>query len=721
MAAAEPTIQTTTTVNCGGNVRFPDKETSCLVRVRSAGAEATAPTGTVKLAAEGGKISAGCTLLKFIGPESVCSGTYTTRVAGQQTISAGYVGSQTHLPSSGKTTVAVSDTATVLTCEPESTVDVGKSSTCTAEVKNLGAASNNVSGTVSFASNSEGLDRSSCTLGEGNACSVKFTPQVSGTHSITAAYGGDATHPASSAEVVIAARGITQTTVNCGSALRFPNDEVQCLVRIRSVGPEATAATGLVAIKAEGGLVAECKVLQLPFPEGLAVCPYFPVEAGVQAVTAEYTGDETHQPGSAQTTVRVSSTLTSMSCDRESLAVGESATCTAEVRNAGAASDSFSGTISFKSENEGRLEPSSCTVDRENNVCTVKYFPEVGVDHRVIATYSGDATHPAGVAEVPLTVRGPSIKLVCTPRDPDLGDTASCVARVVNRGLGAKSLTGTVRFESSSDGRFSPPVCTLLPFLNDGGFCSTTYTPEVVGAHFIHAVYSGDATHPRAIDSSDLVFVPKRPTTTSWSCERPQAVGANTQCTAHVRDVSTSHGTAPTGFIGFESDVEGSAQFTSCKLAAVNSVESTCTNTFVTLFDGSQLLTAVYGGDATHDESTASRRFIYPTTAEVDCGDSAVVGELKVCTATVRAHDVEPRPTEGAPTPPTGLVRFRTTGTGTFEQTSCSLSPNGPDTSTCSVSYRPQAAGSHPISVAYGPEPEHDLSFGTKDLLVRPG
>src|ERR1043166_8917003 len=132
-AAAEPTIQTATTISCGSKVLFPGAEVQCLVRVKSSGAGATAATGTVKLTAQGGQISPTCTLIKLIGPESACVGTYTAKEAGLQTISASYVGDLTHLPSSGQATVSVSDTTTSLTYQPESPA-VGEASTCTAEV-----------------------------------------------------------------------------------------------------------------------------------------------------------------------------------------------------------------------------------------------------------------------------------------------------------------------------------------------------------------------------------------------------------------------------------------------------------------------------------------------------------------------------------------------------------------------------------------------------------
>jgi hypothetical protein len=622
LAAAEPTIQTSTTVNCGSDVRFPGREITCTVRVRSLGAGATAPTGTVKLAAEGGQITPSCTLLKFIGPENVCTGTYTTTLAGQQTVTASYAGSPTHLPSSGKTTVAVSDVATSVTCDRES-FDIGGSTACTAEVRNIGAASDKVSGTVSFTSASSGLNPTSCTLGEGNACSVKFTPQKSGKHLITAAYEGNATHPKSSSEVVIAVRGVTEATVDCGGVVRVVGveNEFSCLVRVKNSERGLAPATGFAVLDSEGVFLGECKLLALPLELGAAgQCSNISLlDGGVRPITITYAGDEIHQPSSGKTTVRMIATSTSLTCDRESLAVGEAVTCTAEVKDTGVPVGDLGGFISFEAENEGRFEPGSCTPEggntcttgcnvAETHVCTVKYFPEVGGDHRIIARYSGDDIHPSSLAEVPITVNSTSVKLTCTPQKNEVFGTATCIARVVNRGLGSKSLTGTVSFESNNEGRFSSPKCTLVPFLSDGGFCSTTYTIEAPGAHFIHAVYSGDATHPRAIDGSAEVNAPVLPTTTLFSCERSPKVGESTRCEVRVRRDATSQAPAPTGRIDFDSAELSTGQFLACTLTPVDAAESTCTTVFIPLIEGPQTLFATFRGDKFHASSETSIR-----------------------------------------------------------------------------------------------------------------
>ena len=596
MAAAEPTIPTTTTISCGGKVRFPDAEVSCLVRVKSSGAGATAATGTVKLTAEGGPISPTCTLIKLLGPESACPVTYRPHIAGLLTVSASYVGDQTHLPSSGNTAVPVSDTAASLTCSPESPV-VGEASTCTAEVKNFGPAAN-PSGTVSFNASGEGQQlEPNCALGEDNSCSVNFSPKVGGEYQVMATYEGDATHPSSRGETTVTARGATVTTVKCSGRIVFPGTPTGCLVIVKNLDPGATLPRGLVVIRAEGE-IARCSLVDLsPLrPESVAECNFAPREGGRLPIVATYIGDRTHLPSTGNTTLAVTNSATSLSCQPESPAVGEASICTAEVKNTGVASDDLSGTLSFKSDQEGRFEPSSCNVG-ESKVCTVKYFPAVGADHLVTATYGGDAAHPGSDAEATLAVRGTSISLLSCGQETEVYEPVSCVARVVNTGLGSRSLTGTVRFTSSTDGRFNSRECTLLPFLNnDGGFCSVSYTPEAAGPNVISAVYSGDDTHPPARDGKGHVNVLPRPTTTTVTCTGSPKAG-NTECEVRVRDNNPFRATPPTeGIKWFSAQERRPFDEDECRLEPVNSVESKCKFPFKPRILATQLMVAQFLG-----------------------------------------------------------------------------------------------------------------------------
>jgi len=154
--------------------------------------------------------------------------TFRILTAGSRTgqwasVTGGTVGPHTYLPSyqpDGATLCVVSagtascssgpppprSTSTSVSCAPGS-VAVGQASTCTATVSDAGSSAiTTPTGTVSFSSDSPGSFSSggSCTVAATStagvaSCAVDYvsSAQGSGTHTITAGYGGDSTHAAS--------------------------------------------------------------------------------------------------------------------------------------------------------------------------------------------------------------------------------------------------------------------------------------------------------------------------------------------------------------------------------------------------------------------------------------------------------------------------------------------------------------------------------------------
>jgi hypothetical protein len=701
-----------TTVDCGSTVRFPGDKVECLVKTNGFHSAPNHADTVVPLTVEGREV-ASCLMLTDGGVGGFCSATFAVNEPGSQTVTASYPGDVFHLPSSGNTTVTVSDTATRLKCQRESFV-LGESAVCTAEVKNTGGASDNLSGTLSFKTNLSGrLEPSGCNVSESHSCTVNFIPTVGGVQAITATYEGDATHPASHAEATLTVRSVTETTMDCGPELRFFGEQIKCLAKVKGIGQGATAPTGVVAFNAGSEAVALCLLVKQAGAESACTGTYTP-KATLQKLVATYGGDRLHASSIAKKiNIVVSDTATTMTCQPTSLFVGEASVCTAEVRNTGPASDSLAGTLSFESNHEGRFEPSSCNV-AETRVCKVKYFPGVGAEHRILAAYGGDPTHPASRANAILAVRGTSVKLQCTQETEAVFEpTTNCIAHVVNEGLGPTTdLGGSVRFTSDS-GRFSPPECVLVAAAVDGAFCSTSYTSEAAGVNLIRAFYSGDGVLPPAIDGeSQLKFQPN-PTTTTFACASLPLEGESITCVARVRDSSPKAGAAPTGPVVFSSE-PFKGQFTDCsQLTPINSVESTCMTVFHPEISGTHTLNVEYRGDRAHTGSEASAHLIPHTTTTVDCGDTSTLGALNTCTATVRA-------VEGLAAP-NGRVQFTSSALGEFGGPDCELKPIAPDASACSLSFKPLAETTHTITATYGGSSLHLPSVGTKNLIVRSG
>jgi hypothetical protein len=106
---------------------------------------------------------------------------------------------------------------------------------------------------------------------------------------------------------------------------------------------------------------------------------------------------------------------------------------------------------------------------------------------------------------------------------------------------------------------------------------------------------------------------------------------------------------------------------------------------------------------------------IHDTTTDLSCSpDPAVKDAPSTCTATVTDSDINP------PLTPKGDVTFAvTTGTGSFDATSCTLVPSDTvGTASCQVAYTGDALQTDTLTATYDGHVGINASVGTNDLLV---
>jgi hypothetical protein len=102
------------------------------------------------------------------------------------------------------------------------------------------------------------------------------------------------------------------------------------------------------------------------------------------------------------------------------------------------------------------------------------------------------------------------------------------------------------------------------------------------------------------------------------------------------------------------------------------------------------------------------------TSTAVSCTPSLVTtGQATDCTATVT--DTSPF---GTPVTPTGMVRFSSSGTGTFGNRSCTLAPVSASSAQCSESYIPSATGTQTITAKYHGDTDHKSSKGNTGITI---
>jgi YVTN family beta-propeller protein len=321
---APPMDPTTTVLNCFPNPVAVGQATSCTAVVTDTVPGGAAPTGQVTFTSDtsGGNLSSSsCTLAtgSTIGQAS-CMVSYTPGQTGSgiQTITASYTGDGSHTASSGQAalTITLRTTTTVLTCQP-STVAIGQAASCTATVTDTVSSPTAPTGKVTFTSDTSGgsLSSSSCTLAPDStsgqaSCVVSYTPgQVgSGTQTITAAYGGDSGHTASSGQAALTVTlRATTTVLTCQRSLLVRQ---KCTATVKDTSPgSATRPTGTVSFSSSGrgvfsathctlsgtGTSASCTVIFQPLPS---------VPSNSQTITASYGGDSTHQSSTGSTKLR---------------------------------------------------------------------------------------------------------------------------------------------------------------------------------------------------------------------------------------------------------------------------------------------------------------------------------------------------------------------------------------------------------------------------------
>src|SRR5207249_323790 len=183
------------------------------------------------------------------GSSASCSVTFTPNASGAHTITATYGGDATHDGSSGTTVVTATKhpTTTSVSCTPAS-VPVGSPTSCTATgTHTTPEVATPPTETVSFTNYAVTLhDALPIFSGTGSSasCSVTFTPNASGAHTITATYGGDATHDGSSGTTVVTAtKHPTTTSVSCKLATVPVCSPTSCPPTVTDLVVGATATT----------------------------------------------------------------------------------------------------------------------------------------------------------------------------------------------------------------------------------------------------------------------------------------------------------------------------------------------------------------------------------------------------------------------------------------------------------------------------------------------
>ena len=316
-------------------------------------------------------------------------------------------------------------TSTAVTFCADDTVAVGQTATCYAVVTDTTPGGTTPTGLVTFTSDTSGgsFSSGSCTLSPVQtfaqaACSVTYTPgQSTGFQTITANYGGDGLHLASSGQAqLFVTPHYTSTAVDCSPGTVAVGQATSCTVTVQdNTFSSPTTPAGVVTFTSDtsGGSFSSSSCTLSPASiSGQAACSfsYTPGEAGsgTQTLTASYGGDGIHAGSSGQAVIAVTLRVTStvLACQQVNPVLNK---CTATVSDTSPGSATApSGTVSFTSSGPGVFSATQCTLSVGDTLasCSVYYATPAGVPMRgqtITASYGGDSTQQGSAGSAKLT------------------------------------------------------------------------------------------------------------------------------------------------------------------------------------------------------------------------------------------------------------------------------------------------------------------------------
>ncbi len=299
---------TSTALSCSPSSVLVNSGSTCTATVTdtaSSGISST-PTSTVSFTsagtATGSFSSTSCSL-----SSASCSVTFTPYTGGSFTVTGNYGGDAMHSSSSGisnSVTAMLRTTSIGFSCNPASTL-ANNSTSCKVTVTDTSAPPfSTPTGTVSLSTSGTGAF-STCTLSGSGAvaiCSTTYTPTNVGTgsHVLTAHYGGDAAHspasPDATATITVTPR-TTATSVSCTSPVTV-GTPTNCTVTVtdNSIAGPFITPTGTVSLASSGaGVFSTCTLSgSTAFATCSATFTPFGTNATTDMIDANYPGDNNH-------------------------------------------------------------------------------------------------------------------------------------------------------------------------------------------------------------------------------------------------------------------------------------------------------------------------------------------------------------------------------------------------------------------------------------------
>ena len=562
--------------------------------------------------------------------------------------------------------------------------------------------------------------------GQGIAVYTTTTNLGVGVHTISASYGGDATHlatpPGSEATVAEAIFEFTTTTLTANpvspSQLGQP---VTFTATVTTPNGGGFPLDGSVTFTDSLAVFAN-NTVAIAINNGVATATYqtSALVLGTNSITATYT------PVSANLIENSFGKLTQDAVNPSTVSVisapnpsiyGSLVTFTVSVPNNGATV--ATGKVNIVIVPQGLTTPAypitaTLNPNTGTGTATISTLP-VGT-YTATANYAGDNNFAAssGTLASPQVVNqvGTTTALAAVP-NPGIAGTSVAITATIAPTTGTATPTGTVTFTDTFNGA---TVTLGSGAINVSGSGTATLNTSTLapGTHSILASYSGDANNAKSSATLSLPVDQATTTTVVTPTPNPALVQATITFTATV----TGNGALPTGTVNFLAN--GSIALGSATLDATG--KASVTN--ATLAAGTYQITAVYSGD-TNDAGSTSAAVAevvgtIPTTTGLTTATTTGANPQTILIAIVENSGV-------AGPVPTGIITFKNgstvVGTATLDANGvATLTPELNTGNYSIIAYYPGdalhgASQSGPISIT-GQASSYSISVSPSSVSV---
>jgi hypothetical protein len=560
-----------------------------------------APVGSVNFT-DGVSSISGCSAQQLSGSGNTKTAqcTTSTLTAGTHSIGAFYGGDAGNVSSSNtlsqNVTSGGSSTTTLASSTNPSTF--GTSVTLTATVSG-----NSPTGSVNFKDGANSI--SSCSAvalsGSGNVRTAACTTSALSvaTHSLVAAYSGDAGNAASSSAALSQVVNKAASTTGVASSLNPSTGgaNVTFTATVSGVGP-----TGAVSFTDGGTSITGCSAVALAGSGNsrTAACTTSTLIVATHSIGASYGGDSSNSASTSAALSQVvnkATSATTVASSANPSAVGANVTFTATVSGFAP-----TGSVNFK---DGANSISGCSAvalagsgNSKTAACTTSTL--TAATHSITVAYGGDASNATSTsAALSQVVNSVSPAPTTTTLMSSLNPSTAGVSVTFTATVAGSNPTGSVNFK---DGANSISGCSAVTLVGSGNSktaaCSTSTL--TAATHSITAAYGGDAGNAASTSAALSQVVSKANSTTSVASSlNPSTVAAN------VTFTTTVSGIAPTGAVNF---TDGGVSISGCSAVVLagsgNSRTATCTT--ATLTAATHSIVASYGGDPSNAASTSA-------------------------------------------------------------------------------------------------------------------